>query len=462
MGALVMVGACGGNGDSAPDANNLPAWQAGLPNAAESMGERRGLVPTRGIIHLHSPYSHDACDGDGRTDDGGVNEPCLADLRAALCTTRMDFAAMTDHDDTMADEVWEDLFLGRGDDELVVDGDDNPIAGRIVCGDGHTVLVSVGGENNLMPIMLDGHPAGSLEERHDAYNADGSDAAQAFKDLGGLAWIAHSEEHPVDGYLRDMDLDGMEIYNLHANIAPDIRRDWLGLDPAGAVEAVVDFADTSKTPTPEPDLAFMAFYEPNQVALDKWDLLLGEGQRLWGSAGTDAHQNALPIMMADGERGDSYRRMIRWFSNVALTSDPDDPAAIEQALRAGRFYATFEAFGTPSGFDVTAGDAEIGEEVQVGDGRTLTVAVPEVHGLDPMLPAPSIRARILRVDGSGSTEVAAGAGPEISAPIDAAGAYRVEVLITPSHYGPYLGWLRDTGYAEREYVWIYTNPIFAI
>jgi hypothetical protein len=459
---LVAVAGCGDDGNSDPDANSLPAWQMGLPSAVDSMGERRGLVPARGIIHLHSPYSHDACDGDGRPDEGGVNEPCLADLRAALCTTRMDYAALTDHDDTMADEPWEDLFIGRGEDELVMDGDNNPIAGRIVCGDGHTVLVSVGGENNLMPFMLDRHPEGTLEERHDIYNADGPQAAQDFKDLGGLAWIAHSEEHPVDGYLRDMNLNGMEIYNLHANIAPDIREEWLGLDGVGAIEAVIDFADTAKSPLPEPDLAFIAFYEPNQVALDKWDLLLGEGQRLWGSAGTDAHQNALPIVMKDGERGDSYRRMIRWFSNVALTTDANDPVAIEDAIRAGRFFAVFEALGTPSGFDVTAGDAELGSEVAVGDGRTLVVTVPEVYELDPTLPTPSIRARILRIDGSGPTEVAMGSGPEVTVALDTTGVYRVEVLIRPSHYGPYLGWLQDRGYAEREFVWIYSNPIFVV
>src|SRR5688500_5543410 len=104
--------ACGDNNGGAPDATALPAWRMDLPPSSE-MGARRGLEPARGIIHLHSPYSHDACDGQPRGDDetGPIDEDCLADLRAGLCTTRMDFAALTDHDVTMADEAFEDLFL---------------------------------------------------------------------------------------------------------------------------------------------------------------------------------------------------------------------------------------------------------------------------------------------------------------------------------------------------------------
>src|SRR5688572_2975990 len=123
---LVAVG-CGGDDDApaadAPAADgaagsdaapDLPAWDRSLP-ASEVMGTRRGLEPARGIVHLHSPYSHDACDGEPRAMDGTVDETCLEDLRRALCDTTMDFAALTDHDATMADEPWDErLFLARG------------------------------------------------------------------------------------------------------------------------------------------------------------------------------------------------------------------------------------------------------------------------------------------------------------------------------------------------------------
>ena len=56
-----------------------------------------------------------------------------------------------------------------------------------------------------------------------------------------------------------------------------------------------------------------------------------------GTAGTDAHQNVLPILLRDGERGDSYRRMLRWFSNMVLVeSGEPTPATAQAALEAGR------------------------------------------------------------------------------------------------------------------------------
>lgn len=103
-------------------------------------------------MHLHSPYSHDACDGKPR-DAGGA--PCLADLRAALCTTRVDFAALTDHDASMADEDFPTLFSMRGADQAVRNGAGEQIASRMTCDGGHVVTLTVGGENALMPIMLD-------------------------------------------------------------------------------------------------------------------------------------------------------------------------------------------------------------------------------------------------------------------------------------------------------------------
>ncbi len=456
--ALLILAACGGGG-GAP-----PPWSRELPAAAEAMGERRGLVAARGIIHLHSPYSHDACDGEPRDPvTGAVDETCLQHLRDALCAVRVDFAGLTDHDASMADEAFTTLLLQRGDDQLVVDGLGNPIASRMTCGDGHQVLFTVGGENALMPVAVDRHPELTGQLLHDFYDADTPEAMAEFRALQGLAWVPHSESRSLD-HIRELQPDGMEIYQLHANLDPDIRRDHLGLDPAGAIQAVAEFADTGDEEL-EPDLALISFLQPNQNSIDKWDALLGEGMRIAGSGGTDAHENTLPITLRDGERGDSYRRMLRWFANVALVADPSDPVAVEQAYRDGRFFLAFELFGTPAGFDLVATGAgdpvEIGGEVGSGAGATLELTLPAVHQLDPALPAPVIRGRILRVDAAGATEVASGAGPVLTAPLDAPGAYRAEVLITPHHLGPYLGHL-GTEDADREHVWIYANPVYVI
>ncbi len=53
----------------------------------------------KGVLHVHSVYSHDACDGDGLP-DGSPNAPCLADMRAAPCNVGYDFAAYRDNTPT--------------------------------------------------------------------------------------------------------------------------------------------------------------------------------------------------------------------------------------------------------------------------------------------------------------------------------------------------------------------------
>jgi hypothetical protein len=75
-----------------------------------------------------------------------------------------------------------------------------------------------------------------------------------------------------------------------------------------------------------PDLAPLGFVAPNEpsiVALEG----LGQTLRLTISAGTDAHQNVLPNKASDGERIDSYRRMIRWFNNRVRLDGELTPAS---------------------------------------------------------------------------------------------------------------------------------------
>ena len=459
MRAIVVFGLCAacGGGDSAPE---LPPWDKELPPASV-IGERwtaRGLVAARGIVHLHSPYSHDACDGNPRDETTGApNEPCLQDLRTALCTTRIDFAALTDHDASMAEEDFGALFNMRGTDEAVRGANGNQIASRIRCDNGHEVLVSVGGENDLMPIMLDQHVPGTVDERRAIYNGSDVASADAFRAAGGLVWVAHTESKDL-AVLRAIQPHGIEVYNLHANIDPDIRSMYLGLPSGTALTEAAEFADTNPG-HPEPDLAMIAFLTANQPAIDKWNALLGDGMRLAATAGSDAHQNAIPITFADGERGDSYRRVLRWFGNIALVADPRDPVQIEQAMAAGRIFTVVEMLGTPAGFDVRVeGGGEIGSTVPPG-GR-LVVDVPTVRGLDPSLPAPVIRTRIVWIEPGGAvTELTSTTSSQVTVNLGAPGAYRVEISMIPHHLGPYL---RDLGpeMSAVEMPWIYVSPIY--
>ncbi len=450
----IVAAACG---DSMPS-TALPEWQKSLPPASViATGSARGFTTARGLVHLHSPYSHDACDGMPRDANGAPNEPCLQHLRAALCTEKIDFAALTDHDDTMADEEFATLFNMRGTDQPVKDASGQQIASRIVCDDGHEVLVTVGGENDLMPIMFDHHVPGTAAERHAIYNGTSAADIAAMRDAGALIWVAHTEQHPTDE-LRTTAPDGIELYNLHANIDPKIRADFLGLDGYGAISAAVEFADTNDG-GPEPDLALLSFLAPNQPALARWNDLLAEGVKIPATAGSDAHENALPVILADNERGDSYRRVMRWFSNVVLVTDPRDPAQIEAALAKGRVFSVFELMGTPEGFDVVAtGGGELGDTVSF-NATHLLIKVPTVRGLDRTLPAPEIKATVLRAATGAPTVVASGIGPDLDVALPGPGAYRVEVTIVPRHLGPYLRSL-GTAHADRELPWIYTSAIY--
>ena len=457
---LAICGVCAACGQS-PVAPTLPAWDKTLPDATV-MGVHRGLTPARGIIHLHSPYSHDACDNAPRDAmTNAPNEACLADLRYGLCADRIDFAALTDHDASMADEVFPTLFNMRGSDQAIMSSANEQVGSRMTCDDGHQVLWSVGSENGIMPVMLDRHVAGDAQQRHATYNGVDPAAIAAFHTAGGLAWIAHTEQHPID-QLRMLLPDGIEVYNLHANIDPKIRGPFLNLDPQGAIEGAVKFVDT--TPGhPEPDLALLSFLSPNEPAIERWNQVLGDGRHVPATAGSDAHENALPVMLADRERGDSYRRVLRWFSNIVLVVDPHDPVQIEAALAAGRVFAVFEMMGTPEGFEVhaTAGAAtfELGDTLHVADAGTLTVDVPHVRGLDPMLPTPEVRARILWIDVVGAHVVGTGEGSQFSVSLTSPGVYRVEITIVPHHLGPYLADL-GTAYADAELPWIYASPIY--
>jgi len=400
-----------------------------------------------------------------RSAAGAPNEPCLASLRAALCTTRIDYANLTDHDDTMADENFTTLFSMRGTDQPIMRGADQ-IGSRILCEDGHQVAITIGGENDLMPIMLDRHPPGTIAERHAIYNGNDDIAAAAYRAAGGLVWVAHTESKTLEN-LRLVAPDGIEVYNLHANIDPDIRKDYLGLDSSGAIAGAVEFADGNPGHA-EPDLAMLSFLSPNGPAIDKWNALLKEGRHIAVTAGSDAHENAIPVLLPDGERGDSYRRVLRWFGNIALVADPKNVDQIQDALGTGRNFAVFEILGTPDGLDIRAvtpggQTIELGGTVPLAMGATLTVSVPTVLGLDPSLPVPTIKAKVYWIDPAGPVQVIADSDSAVdgqfNAHLGAPGAYRVEVTIVPSHLGPYLHDL-GTAMAEQELPWVYASPIY--
>ncbi|MGH7570311.1 MAG: hypothetical protein ACREMK_00510 [Gemmatimonadota bacterium] len=446
-----------------------PAWSDGLP-AAAAFGGPRGLVPRRAIIHVHSIYSHDACDEGAQDEAERTNEACLARFREALCKARVDAAFLTEHDRWLvrADSLAEALLFRDGDTLVTRDG--HPVANRVPCG----TLLFAGAENVLMPVGFDSLPEGSREARRDFYDAQGPDAADRFRRFGATVLLSHPENLTLER-VAGLDPDGLEVYNPHANFAPRHRAPQ-GLSRLGAFAGLVPFV--LRLTSAHPDLALLAIFHANHEAVDRWDALLAS-RMVFGFGASDAHENALPIDLADGERADSYSRMLPWVTNVLLTSPgagdsagpgeasgvaeasaPTDAEAIERALRRGRLYTVIEAWGTPSGFDFhvrgPGGIAEMGTTIEFTPGQRIVIEPPAVYRRPAALPEPEIRLRLYRIDGHGR-RIVLDAGDPIDIAVPGPGAYRVEVGIVPRHLAPYLG--DAAGRYLREVPWIYSNPI---
>lgn len=512
LSALALPAVCSALACSAAPADPLPPppliWQKTLPATSSLQWPQsaRGLRAVRGIIHLHSVFSHDACDGKPQP-DGKPNAPCLANFRRGLCATRQDFALLTDHATLMADSPFADLFLtdaaagdtaehaqGAADPEVDVVGSSMRCADDIAAG--HRVHLAVGGENELMPVGLRRHIGPDARARHAAMQASTPDAVRAFHAAGGVVLVAHGESRTLEQLttLAQAGLDGMEVYNLHANIDPKIRGPYLGLDPFGAIAGLLPWlgAQPVSEGGPEPDLAFLGFLSPNQSQIDKFDTLLSAGYRLTPTLGSDIHENTLKDPLSDDERGDGYRRLMRWFGNYLLVparTGTLSTAVLRDALATGRAFGVFELFGPPQGFDFYANAAaspsgstttELGG--QAPRGARLRIAVPrpfsaDLRGQDPLL---RVSLRYVAVNGGAAPtvlikseevlsrtytadEFAAESGPagtpilEFDTATRGPGAYRIEVHIVPHYLLHLVG--ENAGSFRREYPYLYSAPL---
>ena len=439
------------------------AWQRTLmPTAALELAPRaRGWSVVRGIIHLHSPHSHDACDNNPQP-GGQLNAPCLAHLRLGLCQTRQDFAMLTDHAGHMTEVPFESLVLtdaAAGDEPVRERG--TVIGNSLRCDDGvapgQRVLLTAGGENQLMPVGLHRHLGDTPDERAANMKAESPAAVQAFHNAGGAVLLPHGESRSLEliKTLAAGGLDGMEVYNLHANIDPTIRSTYLGLEALGAVAGLAPWlpATPIEEGGPEPDLAMLGFLLPNPNQLGKFDALLGLGRHLLPMAGSDIHENSFKQLLADGERGDSYRRLMRWFGNHLLVpkGQPLTPVLLNEAVRSGRGYTVFHLFGPPESFDFYAEPGAAGQPIgELGDtvtvGAKLHLVAPRPLPKDDRRAEPVLRLTLLRVAPGASSaqvvqtrlwsaaELQAGAATFV---VDTAtagpGAYRAEVTVIPRH-----------------------------
>ena len=443
-------------------------WQRDLP-AYQVLGNGR-LV--RAIIHMHSVYSHDACDG--RPLEGAkINQACLLHMREALCRNHVDALFLTEHTHHVGDVPFNAILNVQPGDEPIW-RDDNIIANVQRCQNGHRPMVFPGSEGFASALALLKPPEHPLP---DVYNAQRPDQVESLREAGASILLSHAEIPSKSATaIRTIRPDAMEVYNLHANLSsilgawksqpltkidpPNHERGWRGYWLfARTVWRIALFA---ANPFPEPDLYFLVFFREDASALRKWGEAVLE-RPITGVLGTDGHENALPLNMRDGERADGYRRITRWFSNLISVEGEVTRESILTALNAGRVYMAFEIFGTPIGLDFRA-ETE-GRHFAMGatvkrDATSvvsLDLALPALAQYDARERAPALILRLLRASNTGWIEVARANNASLHFETLEAGVYRGVIIIRPNHLLRYLpGAAKLIGYRP----WVYTNPIY--
>ncbi len=457
---------------------------ADLPSSLE-LGSPRGYQIARTITHFHSPYSWDACDKNGRP-GGVVNQECLQHLRDAMCHNRIDFLFLSDHPDAMAQYEFTDLLLNdssKGDVLTYRAG--TPYTNLMKgCSNAHETQALVGFEGKLLGLGMTQHLAGTPDARGQAYGGEDNSLVTLIQDgstVDGMVFVPHTEGWTIDKLLP-LKPNGIEIYNVHANLDPKIRKTYLHLPPFEAIPSVITYLiDPMGSLTP--DFMFAGFVTVHPVYFQRWNQLIEArgttGVNPVGIGASDSHENVFKQKGSDGERLDAHRRLTRFMSNHVLVNSLD-PDLMKTALKQGRSWLVFEGFGSPVGMDFSAelsgGSVRgVGETGTLSGGSaTLTVKMPTLHhlspglrdpknvsGLSPVEPGrqPQMRIELKRVGVDGADEVVASAsGGNLTFQTTQAGAYRAEIYIRPLHLNELLRPFEDL--SENEYHWIITNHIY--
>lgn len=432
-----------------------PTWSPGVVYPSEP-DTFRGHVDLRGLVHSHSVYSHDACDDAPVDEATGERDPvCFEDFRRGLCESKHDFVFLTDHRDAFdATEFPEALLYRpeRGDELITHDDRATPTANNSACDDGHRAIIMAGAEAGMMPVGIEGHPV-ARELRGDLYGARTPEAASTLHDAGAVILLAHPEDFTVDE-LIELPVDGFEMYNLHRNT----------LVSAGtALDFILRVGDGEIVP--HPDLLIASLWSEDPDYLERWGRVLARGKRIVTTMGTDCHRNTFATILEDGERADSYRRMMIAFSNhLRVLPNADgtvDDRSLKEALASGRNWGAFEMLGHPVGYDAYATDAN-GDVVEMGGiasvGATLHVKRPTLKDLDPAGEAPALTVRVLRAvdERDGFVEVGRSIDGDVDASLDEPGVYRAEVRMVPLHLRE--DFRGDASFILRDgadFVWIY-------
>ena len=449
-----------------------------LPDSS-TLGSYGSLRWTRVVTHMHTPYSYDACDSNGLTggtvtsDDirynGTTNASCLAHFREAICRNRVDYTFTTDHTNHFIAYSIQDLTLFQYGDTTVNSSLGTPYYNRVSGCDGgaFTPVIGAGFETlSMIGIGLKTHlnsdPTSSV--RLPIYNGTTSATRALIQSVPseGVVIMPHTEDKSV-ATIQSLGPDAMEIYNLHANLDPKIRKKSLGASGYGVIGNMINYILDPYSDL-VPDLAFVSFVEQFSVYTSKWGQIQGGGQKITGVAAVDSHENVLSMSVADGERFDSYRRTSKIASNLVAVASSDIDL-VKTAIKNNKVIIAFEGYGSPVGFDFSAtisGTAyRMGDTGTLGGGTaTIAITAPSLHstsirGKDN----PVIRLTLKKINSDGSiTDISTTTNSTLSTGVTTAGIYYAEVKITPYHLKEYLGAFGN--YASIENTWIISNPLY--
>ena len=432
----------------------------GLVNTLE-LGTVRGFHYERVITHFHTPYSFDACDSKGKNSDGSINLACLHDIKTAICNNHINLTFNTDHVNFVATTPFESLLLLEAGDTVVLNGTSDRVANSVACPDGFSAVLSPGLEGQLLALGMEKQITAA--DPTATYGGNTTVEQGILSDTlanGGahaLVGIPHTESRDV-AFLQGLSPAFIEIYNLHANLDPKIRKTSLGLPPFAHIATFMNYL-LDPLNSQNADYMFIEFFEMAPVYFQKWNTLLAGGMHVTGVAGHDSHENIFPQKASDGERLDQHRRMTRMFSNLIMTT-ASSIDSIKAAITAGKVFFVLEGLGSPVGLDFHATLAgttvvEMGSTMTVGAGQAsnISFAAPSVISSFPGMDAglkPVIYSELHFISATGAVN-----GPLVYND-PPAGNYRIHSYMYPFH-------LRDLvlkhSYAEKAYPWIISNPI---
>jgi hypothetical protein len=346
-----------------------------------------------GVFHVHSAL-------------GGHSTGRLDEIVRAAKERGLAFVLMTEHPSPYVNTA-EATLRGTHEGVLFINGSE------LAASDGGRLFVLPGFEA-------------------DARNPPLRDLVTRAKSEGRLAVVGYPEEV---GDWGAGGFEGLEVYNLYTN--------------AKRINYATMLFDGLWSYRGRPELLFARFYERPDAALKRWDELNAAGrQHVYAYAGNDAHANVgLALQEQTGGKIfdlklDPYERSFRLVRTHVLIEKgkPFDAQGLLDALRAGRFYVSFDVFSDPAGFQFTAeGGADVrasGEEIALPSGGAVKLSTS----------APVKCRTVFFRDGRVVGEVKDSARAELE--VKEPGVYRVEL------------YLDQLGTLLTGKPWVISNPIF--